>query len=346
MTEKKIITLKKPDDGHCHLRNGPMLAAVVRFTESQFARAVIMPNTTPPILTAADANNYRRKIFDCCKTKFGPVMTIQITDKTTPRMIAEAKSAGVIAGKVYPQGVTTNSKNGVTNFDAIYPALTEMQGLEMLLLLHGEAPGPGIFCLDRELLFLGTLFRLTEDFPELKIVLEHITTKDAIDAIMLLPNVAATITVHHLLLTLDDVVGGLISPHHFCKPIAKRPRDREALLEAAMSGNCKFFYGGDSAPHDKIRKECDHGCAGVFNAPVALPLLVELFEKHGRPNLLSNFVSGFFADFYGLERNQETIQLTKNDWTVPKSYSYTGVLGDPQEIVPFMAGETLHWQVA
>ncbi|MCX6722157.1 MAG: dihydroorotase, partial [Candidatus Staskawiczbacteria bacterium] len=238
---------------------------------------------------------------------------------------------------VYPIGVTTNSQNGVQDFKRIYGVLEAMQECGMLLLLHGESPKPEVFCMEREKKFHSTLISIAEKFPDLKIVLEHITTSDSVDIVKMFDNVAATITIHHLMITLDDVVGGMLSPHHFCKPIAKRPQDRMALREAAFSGSPKFFYGGDSAPHLKEKKECACGCAGVFNAPVALPLLVQLFEEFCRLDLLENFASTFGARFYGLPRNTKRIQLVKQDWTVPSEYS---------GIVPFMAGKTLHWKMA
>ncbi len=331
------IRIRKGDDLHCHLRQDEILKSVVGFTTRQFRRAIIMPNTTPPILTGRDAVIYQREILDCCGEKFEPLMTIQITDNTTPDIIVEAKRVGVVAGKVYPQGVTTNSQNGVTDFDSLYLVFLEMQKQNMLLLIHGESPEPNIFCLDREEVFLSTMYSLVKRLPMLKIVLEHITTREAIKFVEIFENVRATITVHHLLLTLDDIIGGLISPHNFCKPIAKRPRDKESLLAIVKSGDPKFFYGGDSAPHLKEKKECNHGCAGIFNAPVALPLLAQIFENLNALCRLENFVSNFGAYFYGLPRSSETIELIKKDWVVPDQYN---------GIVPFMAGKTLHWQVA
>jgi len=322
---------------HCHLREDSVLQSVIGFTTRCFQRAVIMPNLTPPILTAEDMTRYEKKIKQYSGASFKPLMTIQLTEDTTPVMIAEAKEAGAVAAKLYPRGVTTNSESGVADFKKIYPALTEMQKLKILLLAHGESPDPEIFCLDREIAFLHTLRGVVNDFPNLKIVLEHITTEDAFVEMLSMPrNVAATITVHHLLLTLDDVIGGLISPHNFCKPIAKRASDKRALLEAVTSGGRKFFYGGDSAPHLKEKKECSHGCAGVFNAPVALALLAQIFEEQGALNRLENFVAKFGADFYGLPYNTKTIELRKEKWVIPDDYN---------GIVPFMAGQTLNWQV-
>lgn len=325
-----------PLDAHCHLRDGKMLGLVVHYTAQQFPRAVVMPNTNPPILTGEDVWRYRREIKNCY-AEFEPLMTFQITDKTTPEIVAVTKNAGAIAGKVYPQGVTTNSHNGVTDFDALAPVLQEMQRQNMLLLLHGEDPDPKTFCLDREKEFLLTLHDLAEGFPELKIVLEHITTAGAVDAVMNYPNVAATITAHHLVLTLNDVVGGLISPHNFCKPLAKRPEDRKALLNAATSGNPKFFGGTDSAPHLKSNKECSHGCAGCFTAPVALQLYAQVFEEQNALDRLEGFASKFGANFYGLPQSQKTIELIKEDWEVPPECC---------GIVPFMACKVLRWRVA
>lgn len=329
--------IMKGDDMHLHFRRGKIMQAVVGFTAKQFKRAVVMPNTDPPILTADDAVKYWNEIRSCCTGEFEPLMTIQITEATTPSMIIDAKKVGVVAGKIYPHGVTTNSHNGVSDFRKIARVLYTMQQENMLLLLHGESPDPNVFCLDREEKFLSTLQRISTGFPDLKIVLEHVTTSDAVCAVMELKNVSATITVHHLVLTLDDVVGNLIAPHNFCKPLAKRPEDREVLLQAATSGNPKFFYGGDSAPHLKKNKECSHGCAGVFNAPVALPLLAQIFEERNALDCLGYFVSRSGAKFYGLVPSCEPITLVKEDWVVPGEYD---------GIVPFMAGKTLHWKVA
>ena len=337
------IRIRKGDDMHCHLRTGLVMRAVTDFTAEQFKRAVVMPNTTPPILVAEDVEEYRWHINSCRLGGFEPLMTIQITGETSPRIIAEAKKAGAIAGKVYPQGVTTNSQNGVSNFKAIYPALEKMQELGMPVLFHGEDPWEKAICLHREKMFLPTLYDIATDFPKLKIVLEHITTEDAFRMVTMLDNVAATITAHHLVLTLDDIVGGMIQPHNFCKPIAKFPEDREALLRAATSGSPKFFFGSDSAPHVRDDKECSQGCAGVFSAPVALALLAQIFEERNALDKMENFVSRFGADFYGLPQNTQTIGLSKETWTVPEFYSVRNGLDD---IVPFMAGRQLPWRVS
>ncbi len=332
----ETFTIRKGDDFHCHFRTGNILKSVAKHTAAQFKRAVAMPNTIPPVLTAQNAADYRNEIRWACP-ELEALMTVQINSGTTPEMIEEGYNSVVVAGKVYPQGVTTNSENGVSDFKAIYPALEKMQELGMPLLLHGEDPWEKVVCFSREKMFLPTFYGIACDFPRLKIVLEHISTEDAAGFIARMPgNVAATITVHHLMLTIDDVVGGLIQPHNFCKPIVKMPQDREALLKAATSGNPKFFFGSDSAPHRKEKKECSHGCAGVFSAPVAMPLLVQLFEERDALNKLEDFVSKFGADFYGLPQNNETITLSRQDWEVREAHN---------GIVPFMEGETMHWKV-
>lgn len=329
------ITIRRPDDMHVHLREGHMLSRVLFFTEIAFARALVMPNLSKPILTAADAIDYRNTIMEARSRKFEPLMTIKLVASTTPEIVRGAKEAGVIAGKFYPEGVTTNSEDGVRDVESLYPVFEAMEECGMVLCLHGELPGA--FCLDREGLFLPSLERIAEDFPGLKIVLEHVTTSEAVTAVALLPNnVAATITVHHLVLTLDDVVGGFLQPHHFCKPIAKRHLDRERLLAIATSGNPKFFLGTDSAPHAVGKKECASGCAGVFSAPVALEVLCEVFEKQDALDKLEAFTSEFGAKFYGLPLNEEFINIHREEWTVPEFYGM---------VRPFKAEETLSWRI-
>jgi len=323
-----------------------MLKAVAPYTAAHFKRALVMPNTRPkPILTAEDAMRYKEQIFKVLKNKnrtFEPLMTIQITDSTTPEIIRKAKEAGVIAGKVYPAGVTTNSDNGITDFcsSKFNAVLREMQECGMVLCLHGEAPDAlsgSIPSLKREAVFIKYIAKeMIKRFPRLKIVIEHITTRKAIEFVRKAPwNIAATITVHHLLLTIDDVIGERLQPHHFCKPIAKTSADRFALRRVAMSGYPKFFLGTDSAPHSKINKE--HGAAGIFSAPVALSLLARLFEEYGRLDQLEKFASINGAQFYGLPLNEEKITLIKRPWEVP-------IICDDY-IVPFKAGQQLAWQV-
>jgi dihydroorotase len=333
------FTMRKPDDFHLHLRSGEMLRAVLPHTARQFKRAIIMPNTTPPILNDGDVRKYRQEIISAPGSLgFKPLMTIQIIEATTPETIFKAKAAGAVAGKVYPRGMTTNSANGVYDYEKIYhPILAAMEECGMLVLFHGESPDPDAFCLDRETKFLKILKGVANTFTRLKIVMEHVTTAEAVVCVRDLPaNVAATITVHHLFLTLNDVIGDKLEPHHFCKPVAKRPEDRERLRLAAMIGNPKFFLGTDSAPHLRGAKECSSGCAGVYTAPVAIPLLLELFEQHGVADKLEDFCSGFGADFYGLPRNKETISLIREEWTIPPICD---------GVVPFRAGQKIGWRM-
>jgi dihydroorotase len=330
--------MRMPDDMHLHLRQGDMLKNVLPHTAAQFKRAVIMPNTQPPILNAASVCAYRGEILAAANSSgFEPLMTIQIIETTEPEQIIAAKKFGAVAGKVYPRGMTTNSENGVANYEAIYPALDAMEKCAMLALFHGESPDPDAFCLDRETKFLKILKEIAKAFPKLRIVMEHCTTAKAIDCVSELgDNVAATITVHHLFLTLNDVIGDKLEPHHFCKPVAKRPEDRAVLIAAAMGGNPKFFLGTDSAPHLKGAKECAFGCAGVWTAPVAIPLLAELFEHHNAMGKLEDFCSSFGADFYGLPRNEGTLSLIQEKWKVPPIYD---------GVVPFRAGKEVAWRM-
>ncbi len=323
---------------HVHLRQDDMLAQVLPHTTSQCAQALIMPNIMPPVLTADDMVAYQKAIVDLLPagSTFKPLMTFKVTPNTTPIEITRLKDRGAVAGKLYPDGVTTNSQGGVTDFKALYPVYEAMQEAGLVLCLHGEMPG--IFSLDRESRFLTVLRDIAKNFSKLCIVLEHATTADAVACVKeLSANVACTLTVHHLYLTLDDIIGDRLDPHAFCKPVAKRPEDRDALVAAALSGNSKFFLGSDSAPHSVANKECACGAAGVYTAPVLLPALCQLFEKHGKIELLQDFISGFAAKFYGLEDNNETITLVQKSWTVPDVYD---------QVKPFMAGQTLRWQVS
>ncbi|MBU4274767.1 dihydroorotase [Patescibacteria group bacterium] len=343
------IEIRKPDDFHLHLRRSELLRKVLPHTVNQFARGLIMPNTRPgPIITNEHVDNYRNEICSVLTkdqlAEFSPLMTIQITQETTPEIINKAEQARAIAAKIYPQGVTTNSENGVVDFRGLYPVFETMQELDMVLSLHGESPQEMVPGLEKEKTFLHTLRMIARDFPKLRIVLEHITTEDAVKCVLELPEtVAATITVHHLFLTLDDVIGyskdskGLMQSHNFCKPIAKTVYDRAALRKVATSGNPKFFFGSDSAPHLKGSKECASVCAGVFTAPVALPLLCQMFEYLGHlEDRLEPFVSEFGAKFYRLPLNSERICCVKKEWIVPQEYD---------GIVPFMAGQKIYWQV-
>ena len=332
------LRMRKPDDFHLHLRNGAMLRAVLPHSMRQFKRAIIMPNTTPPIRDVADLVRYRTEILDAVGTDgFEPLMTFEIVEATMPQSVKRMKKAGAIAGKIYPRSMTTNSEDGVEDYDTIYPVLAEMEQCNMPALFHGEAPDPTVFCLEREAKFLTILHDIARTFPRLKIVMEHVTTSKAVESIALLPDtVAATITAHHLFLTLNDVIGDKLEPHHFCKPVAKRASDRASLLAAATSGNPKFFLGTDSAPHLREKKECMAGCAGVYTAPVAMPFLAELFEGQEKIGRLEAFTSEFGARFYGLPFNQETITLEREAFSVP--YEYDGV-------VPFRAGTSIGWSL-
>jgi dihydroorotase len=336
------LRIRRPDDFHVHLRQGEILAGVLPATALTFGRALVMPNTLPPILTAADAVSYRQAIcVEIAKLgadHFHPLMTIKLVSSTTPQTILAARAAGVVAGKLYPEGVTTNSEDGVRDLEALYPVFEQMQACEMVLCLHGESPG--VFCMDREQHFaLSVLPFLAGCFPKLRIVLEHVTTAAALRTVESLHDkVAATVTPHHLLLTLDDVVGDKLQPHHFCKPIAKTPQDRDALIAAAVSGNPKFFLGTDSAPHPRDQKECASGCAGVFCAPVAMEVLAEVFEQQEALPKLEALTSEFGARFYGLPLNDSYVQLVREPYAVPQYIE----VGDTQ-LAPFRAATVLNW---
>lgn len=332
------LTIRKIDDMHVHLRQGAMLENVLPHSVAQCGKALVMPNTAPPIVTADDVSSYRDAIMKLVPkgAKFEPLMTFKVVAGTLPEHIPGLKAAGAVAGKLYPEGVTTNSEDGVRDLSKLYDTYAAMQEHGLVLCLHGEVPG--VFCLDREKAFLETLQKLSCDFPKLRIVLEHATTADAIEAVKKLPsNVAATLTVHHLYITLDDVIGDKLSPHHFCKPIAKRHEDRDALVEAATSGNPKFFLGTDSAPHAIAAKECDCGAAGVYTAPVIVPALAQLFEDQGKIDRLESFTSEFGSRFYGLAQNEEKLTVLEQEWQVPANYD---------GVVPFLAGKTLRWMLS
>jgi dihydroorotase len=332
----ETLTIRRPDDWHVHLRDGELLAAVGPDTARHFARALVMPNLTPPVVTGADASAYRERILQAtAESGFEPLMTIKVLPQTTAEVVREAKLAGVVAGKLYPQGVTTNSEDGWSEIEALYPAFEAMQEEGLVLCLHGETPG--VFSLDRESHFVQeTLGELSRSFPRLKIVLEHVTTRVGVEAVQRLENVAGTITVHHLLLTLDDVIGGALNPHHFCKPVAKRPEDRDALVQAALRSP-KFFLGTDSAPHLRERKECAAGCAGVYTAPVAVALSAEVFDGHGALEHLEAFTSERGAAFYGVPLNEGTLTLSREASPVPAAVG---------GVVPMRAGAQVAWTVA
>lgn len=313
-----------------------MLSNVAPHTARQFARALVMPNLTPPIRSGAEAVRYGKAVKAAAKTEsFTPLLTIALTDKTSPRMITDARELGVIAAKLYPRGATTNSEEGVSNIQGLWPVYAAMEECGMVLSLHAEEPRA--FCLDREKLFIPHITSFVRDLPRLRLVVEHVTTAEMVDLVCELPDtVAATITAHHLELTLDHVIGDKVSPHAFCKPIAKRPKDRERLGWAAMYGGPKFFFGSDSAPHDRRNKECASGCAGIFSAPVAMQFLVTWFELQGDLAPLEPFVSESGARFYDLPLNQGEATLIRQPWQVP------AMCGD---VVPFCAGQLMDWDL-
>ncbi|MFW5742296.1 MAG: dihydroorotase [Spirochaetota bacterium] len=364
------VSFRAPDDFHVHLRQAPVLAPVVRETSRWCARALVMPNTVPPVTTPEALRRYREEILAQVPSgrSLEPLMTFKVVPSLDPREVSAFTDAGAIGGKLYPQGVTTNSADGVTAVEPLYPIFEAMEGCDLVLEVHAEEPG--VFSLDREEAYLPHIERIASRFPRLRVVVEHVSSAAAIEALASLPEtVAATVTVHHLLLTLDDVVGDELRPHHFCKPIAKRERDRQAIRDAVFSGDPRVFFGSDSAPHPRDAKEAACGCAGVYTAPVAIPLLAEIFEDAGvplteaaagstdprpaaadprptpageasgdgarlhRPSLES-FVSRHGAEFYRLALNDATIRLVDCPWVVPDVC---------EGVVPFYASERLKY---
>ncbi|NBS58506.1 MAG: dihydroorotase [Betaproteobacteria bacterium] len=339
------ITLTRPDDWHLHLREGDSLASVLPHTARCFARAIVMPNLKSPITTTKRALDYRELILAALpeNSRFEPLMTLYLTDDTPPEEIARAKLSGRIHGvKLYPAGATTHSDAGVTRLSRCFHTLEKMQELGIPLLIHGEVTDPEIDIFDREKAFLEmTLGPLVERFPDLKVVLEHITTRDAVQYVEVTgPNIGATITAHHLLMNRNALFLGGIRPHNYCLPVLKREEHREALVEAAISGNPKFFLGTDSAPHAKHTKEAACGCAGLYTAHAAIELYASAFEEAHALDMLEGFASFHGADFYGLPRNKDRITLVRKEWRVPDSYKF-----GEHEVVPMRAGESLAWQL-
>ncbi len=338
------LTITRPDDWHIHLRDGTQLKETVRDASRYMGRAIIMPNLVPPVTNTEEALAYRERIMaQQPQGNFEPLMVLYLTEKTTAEEIKQAKATGkIFAAKLYPAGATTNSDSGVTSVKNVYPVLKAMEEEGMLLLIHGEVTDSQIDIFDREKIFIDkTLRPLVQDFPNLKIVLEHITTKDAAEFVAEAgDNVAATITAHHLLYNRNHMLAGGIRPHFYCLPILKRNIHQEALIKAATSGSKKFFLGTDSAPHMKHAKEAACGCAGSYTAHAAIELYAEAFEEAGALDKLEAFASFNGPDFYGMPRNRDTITLTKESWDVPASYP----LGDEQ-VVPIRANEQIHWQV-
>ena len=338
------LTLTRPDDWHLHVRDGDALHTVVPHTAAQFGRAIIMPNLRPPVTTAAQALAYQERILAAVPEgmAFEPLMTLYLTDKLAPDEIARAQAAGVVAAKLYPAGATTNSDAGVTDLRNIYPTLEAMQRAGMPLLVHGEVTSPDIDLFDREAVFIDTqLIPLRRDFPELKIVFEHITTQEAAQYVASADRfTAATVTAHHLLYNRNAIFTGGIRPHYYCLPVLKREKHRLALVQAATSGSPKFFLGTDSAPHPAHLKEHASGCAGCYTAHAAIELYAEAFDNAGALDQLEGFASFHGADFYGLARNAGTITLRRESWTPPDSFAF-----GEAELKPLRAGEALAWRL-
>ncbi|WP_316152939.1 dihydroorotase [Cupriavidus sp. BIC8F] len=342
MTQK--LTITRPDDWHLHLRDGAALAAVLPDTARQFARAIIMPNLKPPVTTVAQAQAYRARILAALPAglQFEPLMTLYLTDNTTAEEIAAAKASGFVHGvKLYPAGATTNSDAGVTDIRRCYPALEAMQRAGLPLLVHGEVTDPSIDIFDREAVFIDRVMTpLRRDMPELKVVFEHITTKDAAEYVRDASGpVGATITAHHLLYNRNAIFTGGIRPHYYCLPVLKRETHREALVAAAVSGSPRFFLGTDSAPHARGLKEHACGCAGCYTALHAMELYAEAFDAAGALDKLEAFASFYGPAFYGLPRNTGTLTLEREDWELPAELPY----GDTT-LVPLRGGETLRWK--
>ncbi len=341
------LTLPRPDDWHLHLRDGATMAAVLPHTVQRFARAIVMPNLNPPITTTAQALAYRERIVAAIPDggRFTPLMTLYLTENTPAEEIVRASESDHILGvKLYPAGATTHSDAGVRELSRVLPVLEKMAELGVPLLVHGEVTDPSVDIFDREQRFIEqVLAPLLERLPELKVVLEHITTREAVEFVFTAgENLAATITAHHLLLNRNALFSGGIRPHHFCLPVLKREIHREALLAAAISGSPRFFLGTDSAPHPRHTKESSCGCAGIYTAHAAIELYAEAFEQAGALERLEGFACHFGADFYGLPRNEETITLVKEPWTVPQHYP----LGSGTTLVPLRAGGRIGWRIA
>jgi len=328
------LTLNSPLDMHLHLRDDEMLKKVAPYSAKYFAGGIIMPNLIPPVTTIEDVKAYKNRIVEAINSDFEPLMTLFFTSDYDYDFLKEAKEY-IKAIKLYPAGITTNSENGVSSIDAkaLAPTLEAMSELEIPLCIHGETNG---FVMDREKEFVPIYEELAKSFPNLKIIMEHITTKESVEALDRFENLYATITLHHLYITLDDVAGGLLQPHLFCKPIAKRPEDREALLKVALDTHEKVMFGSDSAPHPKDKKEAPGCAAGVYTAPIALPALAELFDRYDKLDNLQKFVSDNAQKIYNYKPVNKKITLTKEEWEVPSDFD---------GVVSMFAGEKLKWRV-
>ncbi len=342
----QTLTLTRPDDWHLHLRDGAAMASVLPHTARVFARAVVMPNLNPPVTTTALAGAYRARILRALPkgSEFEPLMTLYLTDGTGAEEIARAKSSGfVCALKYYPAGATTNSESGVTGIDRAFPALAAMEKHDLPLLVHGEVTAPGVDVFDRERVFLDTVLSgIVQRFPQLRVVMEHLSTREAVEFVTAGgPNIAATITAHHLLYNRSALFAGGIRPHYYCLPVLKREEHRLALVRAATGGNPKFFLGTDSAPHSRGDKERICGHAGIYTAHAAIELYAEAFEQAGALDRLEAFASFHGADFYRLPRNRDSITLRRESWPVPGEMPFGA-----DTLVPLRAGESLSWRLA
>lgn len=337
------ITLIQPDDWHCHLRDDAYLERTVADTARQFARAIVMPNLQPPITSVALASEYRHRIVKHIPNglHFQPLMTLYLTDSLSPQTIIDAKKSDIIfAAKYYPAGATTHSDSGVTRIENIFSLLEQMQSADLPLCIHGESISPGVDIFDREKIFLTELNLILKNFPKLRIILEHISTKASVDFILHAPNtVAATITPHHLHYNRNDLFHNGIRPHYFCMPILKSRDDQNALIQAAISGNPKFFLGTDSAPHAKNKKESACGCAGIYSAHAAIELYADIFDKNNALDKLENFASVFGAQFYQLPINKNHIELIKKPFLIPIELSFGN-----EQLIPMKSGEIVSWQ--
>ncbi|HET9354232.1 MAG TPA: dihydroorotase [Sphingomicrobium sp.] len=334
------LTIRRPDDWHVHLRDDEMLSKVAPFTARQFARAIVMPNLAPPVTSAESAAAYRDRITAVTGPGFTPLMTCYLTDDVDPNELARGYADGVwVAAKLYPAGATTNSASGVTDIRNIYPALERMQDVGMIFCVHGEVTDPDVDVFDREAVFIDrVLTPLVRDFPALKIILEHITTKDAAEFVAAAPaNVAATVTPQHLHLNRNALFKGGLRPHAYCLPVVKREEHRLSVRKAAVSGSAKFFLGTDTAPHAREAKESACGCAGIFNAPYALESYAQVFDEEGALGRLEGFASEHGARFYGLPLNEGSLTMEQVEQQVPETVG---------GLVPFHAGEMLRWRLA
>lgn len=340
------LTLRRPDDWHLHLRDGAALKAVLPFTARQFGRAIVMPNLKPPVTTTELALAYRKRILEALPAgaRFEPLMTLYLTDRTDPAEVARAKASGYIHGfKIYPAGATTFSDSGVTDIKHVYGVLEKMSEQDVVLQVHGEVTDPTVDVFDREARYIDKVLEpLARRLPALRIVFEHVTTREAVAFVRgARKGIAATITPQHLMMNRNAIFAGGIRPHNFCLPVLKTEPDRVALVEAAISGDARFFLGTDSAPHARHTKETTCGCAGMFSAHAAIELYAEVFASAGALERLEGFASVFGAQFYRLPVNEERITLTDSPWQVPNTYPF-----GPDELVPMRAGEQVRWRIA